>query len=117
MQKTDAKSCSRKTNRDVKMDNELYKLARKYLKNLYELTIKFPDHLADYEKTASIVGVDTSTAQRIVEYLQDNKLITIDGNSIAITINGIDEIVNDNMTEYVATLNNTDDPTYYSQFA
>ena len=118
MDETDSKSYSKESNKEVKMDNEFMRLAREYLKKLYELTIKFPDNPADNGKIASIAGVDTSTAKRIVEYLENSKLICSHGNGcITITMDGMDKVINDDILKYVDTLNDTDDPTYYSQYA
>ena len=118
MEKTDSKSYEGEPNKEVKMDNEFIRLAREYLRTLYELTIKFPDNHTDNEEIASIAGVDTSTAKRIAEHLEDSKLIcSHDNGCITITMDGMDTIVNDNILKYVDTLNDTDDPTYYSQYA
>ncbi|MGR3218558.1 MAG: hypothetical protein ACUZ8H_01905 [Candidatus Anammoxibacter sp.] len=118
MEETVSKDYNGESYKEVSMDNEFVRLAREYLKTLYELTIKFPGDHTDSKKVASIANVDTSTAKRIVEYLGNNKLVCSQSNGcITITMNGMDEIINDNILKYVDTLNNIDDPTYHSQYA
>ncbi|MGR3179652.1 MAG: hypothetical protein ACUZ8E_16545 [Candidatus Anammoxibacter sp.] len=118
MNETGSNSYNGESNKELKMDNEFPKLARGYLRKLYELTIESPDNQTDNEKIASIAGVDTSTAKRIVEHLESSKLIcSHDNGCITITMDGMDTIINDNILTYVETLNDTYDPTYYSQYA
>ncbi|MGR3318365.1 MAG: hypothetical protein ACUZ8O_07765 [Candidatus Anammoxibacter sp.] len=100
------------------MDNEFIKLASAYLKKLYELTIECPDNPTDNGKIASIAGIDTSTAKRIVEHLENSKLICSESNGcITITMDGMDKVINEDILKYIDTLNDTNDPTYYSQYA
>lgn len=99
------------------MDRDFIRLTGECLKNIYELTIKFPDNPVDCAKIETIVSKDEITASRIMGFLEGEKLIRLHtGGCVTITMKGMDKVIMESINRYFDELNNTIDPTYYSQY-